>query len=162
MIRFKLLCIELYSISSKVIGCKHYCPIYHQFFPRSKSTSTFNNFVKYRKSEWKSKRTKEIQKKISIEKRDKNFNTKKVSDKALIGNKALVLRAHSVFAKDPASYYFSDMEIDEKILTNSYEILNLPISNFKDILQESPLEDLLLFIFALSKLPKENLNENFW
>ena len=60
----------------------------------------------------------------------------------------------------PATIY--NLVLLLKILTNSYEILNLPISNFKDILQESPLEDILLFVYALSKLPKENLNANFW
>ena len=152
MTRFKNLFVEFYSFSSKVIRCKNYGPIHHQFFQRSKSTSTFDNFGKYRKTEGKSKHAKE--------KRNKTFPNLRVKSE-IRQNTTYVLRAHAVFSNYP-SYYFSDMEIDDKILKKSNEILNLPMSKFIDKIHETPLADLLLFIFALSKIPQESLIENFW
>ena len=149
---FKTLFVEVYSISSKVIRRKNYGPIQHQFFQRSKSTS--DDFGKSRKTEWKSKRAKEESNKKFIDSRIK-ADIRQNSRDALL--------AQTVFASDPSLYYFSDMKkYNEKILKESNEILNFPMTKFKDILHEYPVEDLSLFIFALSKLPQESLIENFW
>ena len=147
---FKTLFVEVYSISSKVIRRKNYGPIQHQFFQRSKSTS--DDFGKYRKTEWKSKRAKEESNKKFIDSRIKSDIRQNSRD---------VLLAQTVFASDPSLYYFSDMKkYNEKILKKSNEILKFPMAKFKDILHEKPIEDLSLLIFALSKLPKKR--ENFW
>ena len=146
---FKTLFVEVYSISSKVIRRKNYGPIQHQFFQRSKSTS--DDFGKYRKTEWKSKRAKEESNKKFIYSRIKSDIRQNSRD---------ALLAQTVFASDPSLYYFSDMKkYNEKVLKKSNEILNFPMAKFKD---EIPVEDLSLFIFALSKLPQESLIENFW
>ena len=152
---FKTLFVEVYSISSKVIRRKNYGPIKHQFFQRSKSTSTSDDdFGKYRKTEWKSKRAKEESNKKFIYSRIKSDIRQNSRD---------ALLAQTVFASDPSLYYFSDMKkYNEKILKKSNEILNFPMAKFKDILHEIPVEDLSLFIFALSKLPQESQIENFW
>ena len=147
---FKTLFVEVYSISSKVIRRKNYGPIQHQFFQRSKSTS--DDFGKYRKTEWKSKRAKEESNKKFIYSRIKSDIRQNSRD---------ALLAQTVFASDPSLYYFSDMKkYNEKILKKSNEILNFPMAKFKDILHEITIEDLTLLIFALSKLPKKS--ENFW
>ena len=147
---FKTLFVEVYSISSKVIRRKNYGPIQHQFFQRSKSTS--DDFGKYRKTEWKSKRAKEESNKKFIYSRIKSDIRQNSRD---------ALLAQTVFASDPSLYYFSDMKkYNEKVLKKSNEILNFPMAKFKDILHEITIEDLTLLIFALSKLPKKS--ENFW
>ena len=123
---FKTLFVEVYSISSKVIRRKNYGPIQHQFFQRSKSTS--DDFGKYRKTEWKSKRAKEESNKKFIDSRIKSDIWQNSRD---------VLLAQTVFASDPSLYYFSDMKkYNEKILKKSNEILNFPMAKFKDILHE--------------------------